>query len=82
VHLFLFIIELILQLLPPFIFARLEKVEQALLIFVILKRQEQELQLFFIIQQQLISFSFQLTCELFLIQEQSLLPFDVLISTF
>ena len=80
--LFLFIIELILQLLLPFVFTQLEKVVLALVIFTKLGQLEQELQLFFIKQQQLISFSFQLTCELFLIQEQSLLPFDVLISTF
>ena len=85
--LFLFIIELILQLLRLFVFARLKKVVKALVVFVILGQQEQQQevrlrQLFYFRQQQLISFSFQLTCELFLIQEQSLLPFDVLISTF
>ena len=71
-----------MQLLLPFVFARLEKVVQALVVLVMLGQQEQEVQLFLFIQQQLISFSFQLTCELFLIQEQSLLPFDVSISTF
>jgi hypothetical protein len=54
----------------------------ALVGFVILGQQELEVQLFFIVQQQLISFSFQLTYELFLIQELFLLPFDVSISTF
>ena len=85
--LFLFIIELVLQLRRLFVFARLKKVGKALVVFVILGQQEQQQevrlrQLFYFRQQQLISFSFQLTCELFLIQEQSLLPFDVLISTF
>jgi hypothetical protein len=71
-----------LQQLLLFVFDRLKKVVQALVVFVKLVQQEQELQLFFIKQQQLIFFSFQLAYELFLIQERSLLPFGVLISTF
>ena len=83
--LFLFIIELVLQLLRLFVFARLKKVKQALVAFVMLAQQGQKVQLLQLIsfrQQQLVSFSFQLTCELFLIQGQSLLPFNVSISTF
>jgi hypothetical protein len=71
-----------LQQLLLFVFDRLKKVEQVLVVFVKLEQQEQELQLFFIIQQQFVFFSFQLTYELFLIQELFLLPFDVSISTF
>jgi hypothetical protein len=71
-----------LQQLLLFVFDRLKKVEQVLVVFVKLEQQEQELQLFFIIQQQFVFFSFQLTYELFLIQEQSLLPFGVSISAF
>jgi hypothetical protein len=71
-----------LQQLLLFIFDRLKKVEQVLVVFVKLEQQGQELQLFFIIQQQLVFFSFLLTYELFLIREQSLLPFGVSISTF
>ena len=83
--LFLFIIELVLQLLRLFVLTRLKKVKQALVAFVMLAQQGQKVQLLQLIsfrQQQLVSFSFQLTCELFLIQGQSLLPFDVSISTF
>jgi len=71
-----------LQQLLLFVFDRLKKVEQVLVVFVKLEQQEQELQLLFIIHQQLVFFSFQLTYELFLIQEQSLLPFGVSISAF